>query len=69
MEWDHSDMDEQESTEYRLEVGEAVIGIDCPSHDYTESMARYFGIGSCSDSSDIRLKLRFDLKRYNRDIP
>jgi hypothetical protein len=67
--WNHNDMAEQESMEYRLQVGEAIIGIDCPSHDYAESMARYFGARSCSDRPDIRLKLRLDLNKYKQDIP
>ncbi len=62
-------MIDQESTEYRLQVGDAVIGVDCPSPDYAASMARYFGIKSCSDSSDICLKLKLDFQNYREDIP
>lgn len=50
-------MTKNDLSEYRLRIGEAVVGIDCPSQYYAGAIARYFGVKSCSEQAHISLKL------------
>lgn len=45
-----------DASEFRLRVGEAVIGLDCPSPAYAASLADYFG-GATAATPHIRLRL------------
>lgn len=50
-------MAKKNNNEFRLAVGDLVIGLICPSEDYAESMMNYFGVASSKKKPDIRLTL------------
>ena len=43
--------------EFRLEIGDMVISLVCPSIKYADSMIKYFGIGNSAKKPDILLTL------------
>jgi hypothetical protein len=45
------------SRQYRLRVGEVVLGLDCPDADYADSLAEYFAQASDPAEPTVRLEL------------
>lgn len=54
--------------EFRLRVGDAVIGLTCPSAEYSASLAAYFG-GGTDGAPHIRLRLEIVPHRDHPAIP
>jgi len=50
-----------------LDIGDKIIGLECPSYEYKTSMEKYFNAKSSSKKSDIKLKLIInpEIKEYN----
>lgn len=55
--------------EYRLEVGSFVIGLHCPTENYADSLADYFGVRSSPKEPDVRLHLEVVVHNTEIDIP
>jgi hypothetical protein len=62
-------MSERKVNEFRLEVGNAVIGIICPSEEYAESFADYFGVPNSTKKPDITLTLNLVYHEEEIKIP
>jgi len=43
--------------EYRLRVGDVILGLECPTESSAESMAHYFDLESAAGTPDVRLRL------------
>ena len=57
------------SREFRLKVGDSVIGIICPRAKQTESLKEYFMIENSEKEPDIQLNLKFFSYHKELDIP
>lgn len=55
--------------EYRLEVGDAVIGLICPGEEYARSVSAYFGVPASERDPDITLNLDFIFHEGDISIP
>ncbi|MBN2544288.1 MAG: hypothetical protein JXB50_00735 [Spirochaetes bacterium] len=52
-----------------LNIGNKIIGLECPTKEYKISMENYFNVTSCSKESDIKLKLIIDPEYKEFEIP
>lgn len=59
-------MSQKKDNEYRMRIGETVIGIECPSAEYASELEEYFGVKSTV--ADPHVSLRLEIIAHE-DIP
>lgn len=55
--------------ELRLQIGRTVVALVCPSKEYAQSMADYFGVLESDTQPQVRLCLELDSDTQDRPIP
>lgn len=62
-------MAEKRLNEYRLKVGDSVIGLICPTADYAQSLEDYFGEKNVEQKADLTLTLNLIPHEVPLEIP
>jgi len=62
-------MSQKIDNEYRMRIGETIIGIECPSEEYASELEEYFGVKSTVADPHVSLKLEIIAHEDIPEIP
>ena len=62
-------MAQKKDNEYRMSIGETVLGIECPSAEYASELEEYFGVKSTAADPHVSLRLEIIAHEDVPEIP